>query len=206
MKMRRVVKLIPLLMLGSVLTACGMMPAVDDVFVDQKEDYKRAHELPSLEIPPGLSGGVIKDEYDGGTKSTVSAPTATAVVETTPLSDNQPEAELIANDVDSHLLVRDSLRNTWRKTIGVLEEQGYDIEDKNRQTGQVYLNIAEDDSSSSMLSSLSFWKKADTSVYVLVLQAVENGVEVRVLDEEKNRIDNKVSKEILADLFAQLAP
>ncbi|OUR88516.1 hypothetical protein A9Q85_03080, partial [Cycloclasticus sp. 44_32_T64] len=85
-------------------------------------------------------------------------------------------------------------------------EQGYDIEDKNRQTGQVYLNIAEDDSSSSMLSSLSFWKKADTSVYVLVLQAVENGVEVRVLDEEKNRIDNKVSKEILADLFAQLAP
>jgi len=206
MKMRRVVKLIPLLMLGSVLTACGMMPAVDDVFVDQKEDYKRAHELPSLEIPPGLSGGVIKDEYDGGTKNTVSAPTATAVVETTPLSDNQPEAELIASGVDSHLLVRDSLRNTWRKTIGVLEEQGYDIEDKNRQTGQVYLNIAEDDSSSSMLSSLSFWKKADTSVYVLVLQPVENGVEVRVLDEEKNRIDNKVSKEILADLLAQLAP
>ncbi len=205
MKMRRVVKLIPLIMLVSVLTACGMMPAVDDVFVDQKEDYKRAHELPSLEIPPGLSGGVIKDEYDGGTKSTLPASTASAVVETTPLNDNQPKAELMGSGVDSHLLVRDSLRNAWRKTIGVLEEQGYDIDDKNRQTGQIYLNIAEGDSSNSMLSSLSFWKKVDTDVYVLVLKSVENGVQVSVLDEEKNRVDNNVSTEILADLLTQLA-
>jgi len=192
-------------MLVSVLTACGMMPAVDDVFVDQKEDYKRAHELPSLEIPPGLSGGVIKDEYDGGTKSTLPASTASAVVETTPLNDNQPKAELMGSGVDSHLLVRDSLRNAWRKTIGVLEEQGYDIDDKNRQTGQIYLNIAEGDSSNSMLSSLSFWKKVDTDVYVLVLKSVENGVQVSVLDEEKNRVDNNVSTEILADLLTQLA-
>ena len=205
MKMRRVVKLIPLIMLVSVLTACGMMPAVDDVFVDQKEDYKRAHELPSLEIPPGLSGGVIKDEYDGGTKSTLPASTASAVVETTPLNDNQPKAELMGSGVDSHLLVRDSLRNAWRKTIGVLEEQGYDIDDKNRQTGQIYLNIAEGDSSNSMLSSLSFWKKVDTDVYVLVLKSVESGVQVSVLDEEKNRVDNNVSTEILADLLTQLA-
>ena len=205
MKMRRVVKLIPLIMLVSVLTACGMMPAVDDVFVDQKEDYKRAHELPSLEIPPGLSGGVIKDEYDGGTKSTLPASTASAVVETTPLNDNQPKAELMGSGVDSHLLVRDSLRNAWRKTIGVLEEQGYDIDDKNRQTGQIYLNIAEGDSSNSMLSSLSFWKKVDTDVYVLVLKSVENGVQVSVLDEEKNRVNNNVSTEILADLLTQLA-
>ena len=205
MKMRRVVKLIPLIMLVSVLTACGMMPAVDDVFVDQKEDYKRAHELPSLEIPPGLSGGVIKDEYDGGTKSTLPASTASAVVETTPLNDNQPKAELMGSGVDSHLLVRDSLRNAWRKTIGVLEEQGYDIDDKNRQTGQIYLNIAEGDSSNSMLSSLSFWKKVDTDVYVLALKSVENGVQVSVLDEEKNRVDNNVSTEILADLLTQLA-
>jgi len=206
MKMKSMVKLILIAILTCVLSACGMMPSVDDVFVDQREDYKNAHELPSLEVPPGLSGGAIQDEYDGGTKDTVVTPTSSTVVQTTPLSELQPRAELIKNGVDSYVLVRDSVRNTWRKTISALEEKSYDIEDKNRQTSLVYLNISKDSGSSSMLSSLSFWKKADTDVYILELKRGEDGVEVRVLDEDKGRIDNNISQTLLADLLAQLAP
>lgn len=206
MKMNVMIKLTSMLMLAGMLSACGMMPSVDSVFVDQREEYKKAHELPSLEVPPGLSGGTIKDEFDGGTKNRREASIDSAVVETVPLSELQPSAELVEKGVDSHLLVHESLRNAWRKTISALDEKGYDIEDKNRQSSEVYLNIAKGDDSSSMLSSLSFWKKADTDVYVLELRRVESGVEIRVLDEEKSRIDNAVSQTLLTDLLAQFAP
>lgn len=207
MKINVMVKLILIAMLMAVLSACGMMPSVDEVFVDQREAYKRAHELPSLEVPPDLSGSVIKDEYDGGVNNNNVSPSVYSnVVQTTPLNESQPSAELIQDGVDSHLLVRDSLRNAWRKTISALEEKNYDIEDKNRQTSLVYLNIAKNSGSSSMLSSLSFWKKAETDVYVVELQRAENGITVRVLDEEKNRIDNATSQTLLTDLLAQLAP
>ena len=205
MKMKAIVRLTSTVILTGLLSACGLMPSVDGVFIDQRDEYKKAHELPSLEVPPGLSGGTIKNEYDGGVKKRPDISTEIVAVETTPLSDLQPSAELIENGVDNHLLVRDSLRNTWRKTISALDEKGYDIEDKNRQSNQVYLNIAKDDGSSSMLSSLSFWKKADTEVYVLQLSSDAMGVKIRVLDEEKNRIDNTVSQTLLTDLLAQFA-
>lgn len=206
MNTKVMVKLILIAMLASILSACGMMPSVDEVFVDQRDEYKKAHELPPLEIPPELSGSAIKDEYDGATKNSVVSSSSRASVQTTPLSEEQPRAELIKKGVDSYLLVRDSLRNTWRKTISALEEKSYDIEDKNRQTSLVYLNIAKDSSSSSMLSSLSFWKRADTDVYILELKRAVEGVEVRVLDEEKTRIDNDISQSLLAELLAHLVP
>jgi len=205
MKIKVIVRLMSMVMLTGLLSACGLMPSVDGVFIDQRDEYKKAHELPSLEVPPDLSGGAIKDEYDGGVKNRPNISKEIVAAETVPLSDFQPSAELIENGVDSHLLVRDSLRNTWRKTISALDEKGYDIEDKNRQSNQVYLNIAKDDGSSSMLSSLSFWKKADTEVYVLQLSNDAMGVKIRVLDEEKNSIDNTVSQTLLTDLLAQFA-
>ena len=103
------VKLILIAMLMAVLSACGMMPSVDEVFVDQREAYKRAHELPSLEVPPDLSGSVIKDEYDGGVNNNNVSPSAYSnVVQTTPLNESQPSAELIQDGVDSHLLAQRS--------------------------------------------------------------------------------------------------
>jgi len=205
MKMKVLGKLTLVITLVGLLSACGLMPSVDGVFIDQRDEYKKAHELPSLEVPPGLSEGTIKDEYDGGVKKRPDVSTKIVATETTPLSDPQPSAELIEDGVDNHLLVRDSLRNVWRKTISALDKKDYDIEDKNRQSNQVYLNIAKEDGSSSMLSSLSFWKKADTEVYVLELSSDAMGVKIRVLDEEKNRIDNTVSQTLLTDLLAQFA-
>ncbi|ORU92939.1 MAG: hypothetical protein A6F70_04115 [Cycloclasticus sp. symbiont of Bathymodiolus heckerae] len=193
-------------LLGLGLTACSSLPSMDGVFIDQKEEYKKAHELPVLEVPPELSAGSVRDEYDGSARGTLPIPSVNAVVQTAPLGDEQPAVELMKGGVNTYLLVRDSLRNTWRKTISALEELDYDIEDKNRQRGKVYLNIASEGKSGNMLSSLSFWEKADITVYVLALDHQENGVSIRVLSEEKGRIDNKVSKRILSDLIGQLEP
>lgn len=206
MRMNKVFKLTLLVILVGAVSACGLMPSVDGVFVDQRETYKKAHELPPLELPPELKAGAIQDEYDGGTKTaTAYSSNNKAVVKTTPLSEDLPPVELIKQGVDSHLMVRDSLRNTWRKTISALEEKNYDIEDKNRQTGLVYLNIAKDKGSSSMLSSLAFWKSADTEVYLIELKRTDSGVTLRVLDEEETRIENEVSQTLLSDLLTHLA-
>ena len=66
--MNKVFKLTLLVILVGAVSACGLMPSVDGVFVDQRETYKKAHELPPLELPPELKAGAIQDEYDGGTK------------------------------------------------------------------------------------------------------------------------------------------
>jgi len=195
-----------------------MLPSGDGIFIDQKEEYKKAHELPPLEIPPTLLADGARDEYDGGIKkapavrsvavveSTVpAASTKNAVVKVTPLADEQPVAELKKSGVNSSLLVRDSLRNTWRKTIGVLEDLGYVIEDKNRQRGKIYLNVpVATGKSNSMLSSLSFWGEVETVVYVVALEHQQNGVKVRVLSEEKGRVDDNVTRDILSDLSGNL--
>lgn len=124
MRMNKVFKLTLLVILVGAVSACGLMPSVDGVFVDQRETYKKAHELPPLELPPELKAGAIQDEYDGGTKTaTAYSSNNKAVVKTTPLSEDLPRVELIKQGVDSHLMVRDSLRNTWRKTISALEEK-----------------------------------------------------------------------------------
>ncbi len=209
-----VIKLSCISLLGLGLTACSMLPSMDGVFIDQKEEYKKAYELPELEMPTELTAGSVKDEYDGGSQkstpkrnvavntevSAVTIPNKDAVVKTTPLADEQPYTELVKKGVNIYLLVRDSMRNTWRKTINTLEKLSYDIEDKNRQQGKIYLNIAQSSESTSLLSVLSFWSKVKTTVYVVALDHKENDVNIRVLSEEKGRVDDDVTRDILSDL------
>ncbi|ORU91457.1 MAG: hypothetical protein A6F72_02645 [Cycloclasticus sp. symbiont of Poecilosclerida sp. N] len=189
-----------------VVAACSYAPSIDGVFIDQKEAYKKAHELPPLEMPPELSIELVKDEYDGGVGDTVAALSKDAVVQTTPLPGGFPDVEIIERTDSRYLLVHDSLRNTWRKTVSALEALNYDIEDKNRARNEVYLNITPTTKEADISWNLFFWEKAETTLHVVTLYPLENGVVVRVLDKEKNRIENAVSKEILTGLFTELTP
>jgi len=190
------------------LAACSMLPSGGGIFIDQKEEYKKAHELPAIEVPPTLLADGAKDEYDGGIKATQSVrstPAMSAVVKVTSLADEQPMAELKKSGVNSSLLVRDSLRNTWRKTIGVLEDLGYDIEDKNRQRGKIYLNVPiASGKSKGLFSGFSLLGDVEVVVYVVALDSQENGVKIRVLSEEKGRVDDDVTRDILYDLTSNL--
>jgi len=209
------------------LAACSMLPSGDGIFIDQKEEYKKAHELPLLEIPPTVLADGAKDEYDGGIKETQAvrsvakiksedpvlpaksatpvAPTKNAIVKVTPLPDDQPVVELKKKGINSSLLVRDSVRNTWRKTIGILEDLGYEIEDKNRQRGRIYLKVPiASGKSKGMLSGFSLWGKVDMAMYVVALEHQTNGVKIRVLSEEKGRVDDDVTRDIFYDLSSNL--
>ena len=200
------IKGLGLVMIASGLLACGSLPDVGGVFSDQKEAYKKAHELPPLEVPPEFSTDKIKDEYDGAAKDTVAVADKNAVVTTTPLADATPAIELIEKGVDSHLIVNDSLSNTWRKTVEALEALNYDIEDKNLASSLIYLNVVAEKKEGSMLASLSFWKKAETLVYIVGVERIESGIAVRVLDAERGHIDDAFSKRLLAELLGKLQP
>ena len=192
---------IALISLG--LNACSMLPSGKGVFIDEKENYKKAHELPELEIPPKLLKGHQKDEYDGAKAAQVVANKG-APLKTMPLNDEGSQLEFFEDGLNSRIVMRDTLRNVWRKTITALEALDYDIEDKNRATSMVYLNITKDAESESMLSGLSFWKTSEITVYLVALKQVEAGVEIRVLDEEQQHVFDAVSEDILSRLLAKI--
>ena len=198
--------LITLIPMG--LMACSIMPSTSDIFVDQKEAYKNAHELPSLELPPELASESTAIKGNNKTEAVRVVPPViqNTVVKTTPLNDDSKMgAEIINIGTVTYLLVHDSYRNTWRKTITALEELEYDIEDKNREQNMVYLNIPEENADRGMLSSLTFWKNESTIEYLVVFKEYSDGVAVKVQNSEGVLVDNDVSERIYTDLLSKLA-
>ncbi len=181
------------------LAACSFLPSTGKVFSDEKEAYKKAHELPSLEIPPDMLNTLPKNEYDGAAK----AARPSALVKVTALEDIEPAIRLQVDGDASYLLVRDSIRSTWRRTVSALEKLDYDIEDKNRESGLIYLNIPME-GKGGMLSSLSFWKKVETTIYLLTIAPLNKEVAIQVLNEQKEPLNDAVSSKVLTDLMAEL--
>lgn len=194
--------LIALMSLGFV--ACSLMPSTSDIFVDQKEAYKDAHELPPLEMPPELAGEYQVPDRQG-TASYSQQTRPSAQVKVTPLSKmTKTGAEIINIGNVTYLLAYDSYRNIWRKSVSELEALDYDIEDKNREASMIYLNIVEGETESGMFSSLAFWKSEPTTEYVLAFKQYADGVAVKVQNSQGELVDNDVSKRIYADLLTAL--
>lgn len=181
------------------LVACSALPDMN-IFPDKKDDYKRSHELPSLEIPPELTGGSIRDEYDGAARGTAPLQNNQSVAQTFAMDEALAKVELLEEADLAYLLVRDSMRNAWRLTLAGLEEFDYEVDDKNRVNGLVYLEIPQE-SESGMLSSLSFWASAETNPYIVSLKRVDTGIAIRVLNEQQESVKGAVSEMIYADLL-----
>ncbi len=195
--------LIALLPMG--LIACSYMPETPDIFTDQKEAYKEAHELPPLEVPPELSSLDIEGTHRNSIKQTASIITKKAVVETTALIDKaKPDVEIFKLDDVSYLLIRDSFRSAWRKTVGALEVLEYGIEDKNREESLIHLNISDEVSETGMLSALTFWKSAAITTYQVYFVQYSDAIAVKVRDSKGVVVNNEVSEKIYADLLKQL--
>ncbi len=192
-------KLSGVAMVSFSLAACSFLPPTDGILSDEKEAYKKAHELPLLEIPPDMLNALPKNEYDGAAKAARSP----ALVKVTALEDIESAISLQVDEDVSYLLVRDSIRSTWRRTMSALNELNYDIEDKNRETGLIYLNIPME-GKEGMLSSLSFWKKVKTTPYLLTIGPLNKETAIHVLNEQKERVNDAVSSKILTDLMAEL--
>lgn len=54
----------------SMVSACGMLPALDEVVPDNTKKYRKAETMPPLDIPPDLSTARINDEIAGNQNST----------------------------------------------------------------------------------------------------------------------------------------
>jgi uncharacterized lipoprotein len=195
------------------LVACSYVPEVNEVFPDRKDEYKKSHEIPSLEVPPELSSVPVKNEYDGAVRSTRPVTERTAVKEpvtdtaarTYPLNDSISEVELIEDEEFEYMLVRDSMRNTWRRVLTSFDELGYVVEDINRQQSVIYLEITKEVEEEGILQSLSFWKSdVESAIYVINLERIREGVLIHVLNENNEPVNDEVSTQIYDDLIAQL--
>jgi uncharacterized lipoprotein len=200
--MKMILKLCLILSVSAGVVACGGLDSVKNAFPDQKEAYKKSHELPALEVPPGFTAADVKDEYDGAGDESVSLAEQKGDVKVTPLGDSKPAAEFVEHNNGDFLLVRDSLRNVWRKTIKALDDLDYDIEDKNREKSAIYLNIYEGDGG--MLSAISFWGGGKKKIYIIGMNQGEDGVVVQIRDENKKLAKNDTAKRLYDDLLKKL--
>lgn len=191
------------------LLACSI-PFVDPIFPDQKEDYKKAHELPPLELPPKLSAQPKKDEYDGGTKirSVAPAPVDAGAVQAEPVVTSKSNVKWVESGSNGHIFVSDSMRNAWRQVVDALELLNYGVEDVSREEKLIYLNVNEGEGNSGMLSSLAFWSDDSTTVttYLISFDEYSDGISVEVKDEDGELVNNESSKQIYTDLLSKLVP
>jgi len=191
-----------LVKLSSLGFLIASLVACSSIFPDQRDAYKKATELRPLEVPPGLSKQSIRNEQPGQANRAISSQAALVKVEALP--DPDADVLIIQTGQGRHLVVRDSLRSTWRKTVSALEELEYDIEDKNRENGLIYLDVLTDKKDDGMLASLAFWKNSAVKTYVLTLVADADTVVIQVNDENEKPVDDDIAKKIYTDLLNEL--
>lgn len=87
-------RLISLLMILSMLSACSWLPSMDKVLPDKRTDYKKSESMPELEVPPDLTADAINNnmaipneqaslsEYQRRRRTTSTVQTQTLAAET----------------------------------------------------------------------------------------------------------------------------
>ncbi|WP_457673272.1 outer membrane protein assembly factor BamC [Thiolapillus sp.] len=109
------------------------------------------------------------------------------------------------------LLVEEPFSRAWRLTGLALDRVGFIVEDRDRSHGVYYVRYndpMDDTDQGGWLSKLAFWRSNDkvdeARLYMVRVQSVDGGSEVRVLDEDGKRLDSDTDLRILTLIKEQL--
>ncbi len=109
------------------------------------------------------------------------------------------------------LLVEEPFSRAWRLTGLALDRVGFIVEDRDRSHGVYYVRYndpMDDTDQGGWLSKLAFWRSNDkvdeARLYMVRVQSVDGGSEVRVLDEDGKRLDSDTGLRILTLIKEQL--
>jgi len=109
------------------------------------------------------------------------------------------------------LLIGEPFSRAWRLTGLALDRVGFVVEDRDRSHGVYYVRYndpMDDADKGGWLSKLAFWRSSDkvdeAALYMVRVQSVEDGSEVRVLDENGKRLDSGTDLRILTLIKEQL--
>jgi outer membrane protein assembly factor BamC len=109
------------------------------------------------------------------------------------------------------LFIGEPFSRAWRLTGLALDRVGFVVEDRDRSHGVYYVRYndpMDDSSEGGWLSKLAFWRsndKVDEAILYLVrVQSVDGGSQVRVLDEDGKALDSGTDERILTLIKEQL--
>lgn len=135
-------RLLPLLIVLGALSACSrVLPKLDQVIPDNRNEYKKSRSMPDLEVPPDLTTDAIKDRMaipEGGEAATFST-----YQERIAERKRQGELERSANDAikvlgDEHILaVQGAPKQIWPQLRAFMTEAGYKLELDDEELGVI---------------------------------------------------------------------
>lgn len=119
-------------MMTSVLSACGAFSNLDEVVPDNTQEYRRAETMPPLDVPPELSTNRINDDIAGEKNSTATYSEFEEAANN-PLAAKyniQPDKKpsLAGEGATRHLVVPGERDVTWQRIQDFWKTQGLAIE------------------------------------------------------------------------------
>lgn len=119
-------------MMSTVLSACGAFSSLDEVVPDNTQKYRRAETMPPLDVPPELSTNRINDDIAGVQGSTATY-SEFEEASNNPLAAKyniQPDKKpaLAGEGANRHIVVPGERELTWQRIQDFWSQQGMAIE------------------------------------------------------------------------------
>ena len=119
------------ILIASAISACGSLPALDEVVPDNSQKYRKAETLPPLDVPPDLSTERINDEIAGNQNSSATYSEFEEAA-TNPLANKYnitPDSKpALSGEGDKrHLVIPGDREVTWQRLQNFWVQKGYDV-------------------------------------------------------------------------------
>ncbi|WP_456374212.1 outer membrane protein assembly factor BamC [Thiolapillus sp.] len=121
------------------------------------------------------------------------------------------KTRMLKNSEGVALFIGEPFSRAWRLTGLALDRVGFVVEDRDRSHGVYYVRYndpMDDSSNGGWLSKLAFWRSNDkvdeATLYLVRVQSVDGGSQVRVLNENGETPDSGTDERILTLIREQL--
>ncbi|WP_456447495.1 outer membrane protein assembly factor BamC [Thiolapillus sp.] len=121
------------------------------------------------------------------------------------------KTRLVKSSDGAALLISEPFSKAWRLTGLAMDRVGFVVEDRDRSHGTYYVRYndpMDDSSDGGWLSKLAFWRSNDkvdeAALYLVRVQSVDGGSQVRVLSENGERLKTGTDERILTLIKEQL--
>jgi outer membrane protein assembly factor BamC len=126
-------------LLTTIISGCGSLPAIDKVVPDNSKEYRKAETMPPLDVPPDLSTARINDEIAGNANSSATYSEFEEAA-TNPLASKYsitPESKpaLSGEGNRRHLVIPGDREVTWQRLQNFWIQKEYDITRKDKRIG-----------------------------------------------------------------------
>ena len=131
-------------LITTIVSGCGSLPAIDEIVPDNSQKYRKAETMPPLDVPPDLSTARINDEIAGNANSSATYSEFEEAA-TNPLASKYsitPDSKpALSGEGDRrHLVIPGDREVTWQRLQNFWIQKEYDITRKDERIGLMDTN------------------------------------------------------------------